>query len=124
MPGSAVKPKLMGKKLTGQNLAEQKQVVHKTAVAKTGLDLSYLIAWHKAFEKEGKEFFDRPDFMDKLSGTDKLRKSILANQTEIEIRQQWLQPLRDYLQRRKAYLLYPDVKYYFEVIEKRNERIK
>ncbi|MGB0936975.1 MAG: exo-beta-N-acetylmuramidase NamZ family protein [Colwellia sp.] len=120
MPGSAVKPKLMGKKLTGQNLAEeagQKTAEQAPTVTQTGLDLSFLIAWHKAFDKEGKDFFDRPDFMDKLSGTDKLRKSILANQTEIEIRQQWAGPLRDYLSRRKPYLLYPDVKYYFEPIE-------
>lgn len=55
-----------------------------------------------------KQFFTRPDFFDKLAGTDQLRKQIMAGKTEEEIRDSWKEELQEYKEMRKQYLLYPD----------------
>ena len=47
--------------------------------------------------------------MDKLSGTDKLRKSIVAGKTQQEIKQSWQQGLLNFNSLRKPYLLYKDL---------------
>ena len=54
-----------------------------------------------------KDFFSRPEFFDKLAGTDELRKQIIAGKTEAEIRNSWEQGLKEYKEMRKKYLLYP-----------------
>lgn len=56
---------------------------------------------------EGKEFFTRADFFDKLAGTDELRKQIIAGLTEEEIRASWEDDLSAYKAMRAKYLLYP-----------------
>lgn len=94
----AKKPKLMNKKLYGQDL---------TKVETNGLSLKYLLLWHQAFQQQGKVFFDKAKFMDKLAGTDKLRKAIMAGKSESQIRQGWQQGLTDFKQLRAPYLLYP-----------------
>ncbi len=53
-------------------------------------------------------FFARPDFFDKLAGTDQLRLQILEGLNEDEIRASWKEELDAYKQMRKKYLLYPD----------------
>ncbi|QPG05355.1 DUF1343 domain-containing protein [Salinimonas marina] len=73
----------------------------------TGLDLSVLINTYQIFKKAGEPFFDRPDFMDKLAGTDALRKAILAGHDEAQIRASWQTDLARFKQRRRPYLLYP-----------------
>lgn len=95
--GAASKPKLMDKHLLGQDLRNS-QV--------RGLDLSFIINWHNAFKAQNIEFFTRASFMDKLSGTDKLRKAIVAGKTMQEIRLSWQKNLVEFKVRRKAYLLY------------------
>lgn len=57
---------------------------------------------------EGEEFFTRPDFFDKLAGTDELRKQIIAGLSEDEIRASWEDDLRAYKAMRAKYVLYPD----------------
>jgi uncharacterized protein YbbC (DUF1343 family) len=99
-PGAASRPKLMNKNLTGQDLRHSKI---------KGLDLSFIIQWHKVFQKTNTEFFTRASFMDKLSGSDKLRKAIVAGKTEQEIKQGWQQGLLHFKMLRKPYLLYPDL---------------
>ena len=47
--------------------------------------------------------------MDKLSGTDKLRKAIVAGDSALEIKQSWQQGLMAFKALRKPYLLYPDL---------------
>ena len=96
-PGAASKPKLMNENLLGQDLRNS-QV--------RGLDLSFIINWHKAFKVQNIEFFTRPSFMDKLSGTDKLRKAIVAGKSAQEIKLTWQQNLAEFRQLRKPYLLY------------------
>jgi len=99
IPGAASKPKLQGKTLYGEDLRQ---------VNSNGLDLSYLLAWYKAFHLQQSRFFNSPKFMDKLSGTDKLRKAILAGKSGVEIRETWQADLQRFKQKRKPYLLYPD----------------
>ncbi|MNV12849.1 hypothetical protein D3C71_1034700 [compost metagenome] len=53
-------------------------------------------------------FFARPEFFDKLAGTDQLRKQILAGESEAQIRASWSDDLKNYKQMRKKYLLYTD----------------
>jgi len=96
-PGSASKPKLMNKKVQGQDLRH---------VVSQGLDIGYLISWYKAFAVNDSSFFSSPSFMDKLSGTDKLRKSIIAGQSAEQIKQSWQSDLRRFKNQRKPYLLY------------------
>lgn len=99
-PGAASTPKLMNKMLIGQDL-RQSHV--------KGIDLSFIIKWHQAFKITNTTFFTRANFMDKLSGTDKLRKSIVAGKTQQEIKQSWQQGLLNFNSLRKPYLLYKDL---------------
>lgn len=69
--------------------------------------LKYLLDfYHKMPDKT--KFFARPEFFDKLAGTDQLRKQILEGKTEEEIRASWEADLNVYKKMRKQYLLYPD----------------
>ena len=99
-PGAALTPKLMNKGLVGQDLR------HSNV---KGIDLSFIIEWHQAFQLKNIKFFTRASFMDKLSGTDKLRKAIVAGKTEQEIKQSWQQGLLKFKHFRKPYLLYSDL---------------
>ena len=98
-PGAAVKPKLMNQKLFGQDLRNS---------SVKGLDLRFIINWHNAFKAQGATFFTRASFMDKLSGTDKLRKAIIAGKTVAEIKLSWQKELSAFKAMRKPYLLYPE----------------
>ncbi|MDX2367225.1 MAG: DUF1343 domain-containing protein [Colwellia sp.] len=98
--GAASRPKLMNKSLVGQDL-RQRNV--------KGIDLSFIITWHQAFQVTNTKFFTRAGFMDKLSGTDKLRKAIVAGKTQQEIKQSWQQGLLKFKSLRKPYLLYKDL---------------
>lgn len=69
--------------------------------------LKYLLDFYKK-SKLGDKFFARPDFFDKLAGTDKLRKQIIAGMNEKQIRDSWKDELTAYKIMRKKYLLYPD----------------
>jgi len=98
-PGAAVKPKLMNVALQGQDLRASKV---------RGIDLSLLISWFNAFKAQNLEFFTRASFMDKLSGTDKLRKAIIAGQSAKQIKHSWQQGLNEFKILREPYLLYPE----------------
>jgi uncharacterized protein YbbC (DUF1343 family) len=68
------------------------------------INLSWLI---NAYTTMNRSDFFIP-FIDKLAGTDKLRKQIMAGQSEEQIRESWVPGLEKYRQMRKKYLLYPD----------------
>lgn len=72
-----------------------------------GFCLSYLILFYQK-SVMGAAFFNRPAFFDKLAGTDKLRKQIIAGKSEYEIRKSWDKELSEYKKMRKKYLLYPE----------------
>ncbi|MBU2891842.1 DUF1343 domain-containing protein [Colwellia sp. D2M02] len=99
-PGAAIKPKLMNETLIGQRFYQNAQTNHG------GLTLRYVIQWHQAFAQQHETFFQHPKFMDKLAGTDKLRKAIIAGQTESEIKASWQPALTEYKALRQQYLLY------------------
>lgn len=69
--------------------------------------LKYLLDFYKKSPAKD-QFFSRPEFFDKLAGTDELRKQIIAGMSEAEIRASWAADLEAYKQMRKKYLLYPD----------------
>ena len=83
-----------------------------------GLHIDTLIEAYSRVSKYNKEvntsggseetFFTRPDFFDKLAGTDALRIQIQAGKTPAEIRQSWQKELNKFREKRKAYLLYED----------------
>ncbi|ALO34647.1 hypothetical protein CMT41_07900 [Colwellia sp. MT41] len=98
--GAATKPKLMQVKLQGEDLRH---------VASQGLNLHYLLAWYQAFAKKGLIFFNSPKFMDKLAGTDKLRKAIISGQSAQQIKQSWQADIDSFRVKRRPYLLYPDI---------------
>jgi uncharacterized protein YbbC (DUF1343 family) len=74
----------------------------------SGFDLTPLIQAYTAFQAAQLRFFTSPDFMDKLSGTDKLRLAIEAGLSAEQIRAQWQPQLDAFKQLRSQYLLYPD----------------
>jgi uncharacterized protein YbbC (DUF1343 family) len=96
-PGFASKPKLMNRALHGQDLRHVKV---------QGLDMRYIIEWHQAFASQNKPFFVHPEFMDKLAGTDTLRKSIESGHSMQQIKQSWQTDLAMFIQKRQPYLLY------------------
>ncbi|TWI17521.1 uncharacterized protein YbbC (DUF1343 family) [Sphingobacterium siyangense] len=69
--------------------------------------LKYLLDFYQKTPDKS-TFFARPDFFDKLAGTDQLRKQILAGESEAQIRASWSDDLKAYKQMRKKYLLYTD----------------
>lgn len=97
-PGAASKPKFMAIKLLGQDLRQ---------VESYGLDLGFILHWYKAFAEQDVTFFTSPKFMDKLAGTDKLRKAIMSGQSAEQIKLSWQAGISHFKQKRKPYLLYP-----------------
>lgn len=69
--------------------------------------LKYLLDFYNKMPDK-REFFARPEFFDKLAGTDELRKQIIAGKSEDEIRDSWAEDLKAYKEMRKKYLLYTD----------------
>ncbi|KGJ89557.1 exo-beta-N-acetylmuramidase NamZ family protein [Colwellia psychrerythraea] len=98
MPGAASNPKFMNVSLQGEDLRE---------VVSHGLDLRFILRWYNAFAKQETTFFSSPKFMDKLAGTDKLRKAIMAGQSAEQIKLSWRAAIIDFMQKREPYLLYP-----------------
>ena len=96
-PGSALHPKLEGKILHGVDLRESPQ---------RGLDVNWLITAQAQFAKRGMRLFDRANFMDKLAGTDRMRKAIEAGQSAEQIKQSWQAGLDEFKVQRQPYLLY------------------
>lgn len=69
--------------------------------------LKYILDFYNNTSDKSK-FFARPEFFDKLAGTDKLRLQILDGLTEEEIRATWEEDLAAYKEMRNKYLLYTD----------------
>lgn len=71
------------------------------------LDLSHLLNMYEAFPDKLK-FFLSNNFFDKLAGSDQLRKQIIAELTESEIRDSWEPKLSQFKAKRQKYLIYKD----------------
>ena len=84
----------------------------------SGLEIETLIDAYSRFSEYNRNatasgistetFFTRPQFFDKLAGTDALRKQIRTGKTSAEIRQSWQKSLNTFREKRKPYLLYED----------------
>jgi len=75
------------------------------------MNLSLLVDWNKKFKKNGLALISRPEFLAKLSGSDKLtewlEKGLEANQIESN----WHKELLEYKKLRSKYLIYADSDY-------------
>lgn len=87
----------------------------------TGLDITTLINAYSRFSEYNttasnsggskETFFTRPEFFDKLAGTDALRIQIQAGIPPEKIRQSWQKELGEFREKRAAYLLYQDIEW-------------
>ncbi len=71
------------------------------------LNLSFLVEMYSRYSDKSR-FFLENNFIDKLAGTDQLRKQIIAGMNAEEIRLSWQKDLKTYQAMRSKYLLYPD----------------
>jgi len=101
-PG-AKNPKLKNQKSRGYDLSEIP--IHELRQKK--FDLSYVIKFYKLFPDKDK-FWKTNNFIDKLWGSDDLRKWLAAGWTEEQIRATWQDNLAQFKEMRKKYLLYAD----------------
>jgi uncharacterized protein YbbC (DUF1343 family) len=95
--GAALDPPLKNQLVLGLDLRRIKA---------GGLDLSYLIQAQALFAQHQLKLFNSPDFMDKLSGTNKLRQQLEQGWSEAQIRQSWQIDLQQFRHKRQPYLLY------------------
>lgn len=104
IPGSATHPKHEGVYCNGQNLIGYAQHMDENPKQ---LNLSWLISYYQnLYEKTA--FFN--SYFEKLAGNDELRKQIIDEIPEDQIRASWQSDLDAFKQTRKKYLLYPDFK--------------
>jgi uncharacterized protein YbbC (DUF1343 family) len=85
--GMDTKPLQQDKKCYGLDLRKAK--------TPQGFSLKYFLHFY-AIAGGSETFISRPDFFDKLAGTDELRKQIVAGLTEKQIRQTWKTDLEKY----------------------------
>lgn len=91
----------------GWNLSGTKAAVLKAV--NNQIQLKHLLKAYELFP--GKDsFFLKNNFIDKLAGTDDLKKQIIEGKSEAEIRASWEPALTKYKAIRKKYLLYEDVR--------------
>jgi len=70
-----------------------------------GINLNYLIDAYKNYPNR-KNFFLKNRFFDKLAGSDKLRKQIVAGMSPKEIKLSWQKGLHEFKEIRRNYLIY------------------
>lgn len=97
--------------------SDSKQTIRRYSPI-NGLDIATLIDAYSRFSEYNRmvsaiggseeTFFTRPEFFDKLAGTDALRFQIQTGKTPAEIRQSWQNDLKQFEEKRQAYLLYED----------------
>ena len=92
-------PKFKGKRCYGVDLS-------RIAFKKQQLNLRYLQDAYAKYPNK-KVFFLKNRFIDKLSGSDQLRKQIESGVSEKAIRKSWEKDLDSFKKIRKKYLLYP-----------------
>ena len=96
-------PKFKGKRCYGVDLS---RADFKKEYEKQQLNLTYLQDAYAKYPNK-KVFFLKNRFIDKLSGSDQLRKQIESGVSEKAIRKSWAKDLDSFKQIRKKYLLYP-----------------
>lgn len=105
MPNEGAKePPLNGKKCFGTDLST---LTTGSIINDKKINLSYLIDYHKRMTAINEKFFLDNNFIDKLAGSDQLRKQILAGKSESDIRATWQDGLEKFRKTRSKYLIYP-----------------
>lgn len=77
----------------------------------SGLNLPLLLNTYQTVTGANEVFFTRPQFFDKLAGTDALRLAIIDGDTASAIKETWREPLDIFKAKRAPYLLYPTKEY-------------
>jgi uncharacterized protein YbbC (DUF1343 family) len=72
-----------------------------------GFSLRWLTYFYKIATEQNDPFFTRPDWFDRLVGSDELRHQLERGCMEEEIRTSWAAELATYKELRAKYLLYP-----------------
>ena len=104
MPNEGAKePPLKGEKCYGTDLSN---ITTGSIIKDKRINLSYLIDYHKKMKSANQKFFLDNNFIDKLAGSDQLRKQILAGKSEEEIRMTWKPGLEKFMKVRQKYLIY------------------
>ncbi len=96
-------PKFKGKRCYGVDLSRKD---FKKQYERQQLNLSYLQDAYAKYPNK-KVFFLKNRFIDKLAGSDQLRKQIESGVSEKEIRKSWAKDLDSFNKIRKKYLIYP-----------------
>lgn len=94
-------PFLNGQTCYGEDLSHNPKTLTK-------LNLEWLLKAYRDYKNPEQDFFLPNLFFDKLAGSDRLRKQIIAGKSEEEIVASWKSGLKKYQQIRKKYVLYPD----------------
>ncbi|PKQ61448.1 hypothetical protein BZG02_15965 [Labilibaculum filiforme] len=100
--GASKYPKFEGEKCVGYDL---RKINTKDLRKNKKMDLSFLLNAYGEL-KAKPDFFN--SFFVNLAGTEKLRSQIENSLSETEIRKSWQKDIRQYLEIREKYLLYPD----------------
>jgi uncharacterized protein YbbC (DUF1343 family) len=100
--GMASNPKLEGVPLGGIRL----HVVDPSAYRPVATGIHVLHAFYHQAQRAGEAFVTRPDWMDKLAGTERLREMLTAGATPEAIVAAWQAEVDAFAQRRTPYLLY------------------
>ncbi|MCR4740394.1 MAG: penicillin binding protein PBP4B [Lachnospiraceae bacterium] len=107
----AVTPPFEGKVCRGRDLRE----IPLEDIWKNGVDPGYILdAYHAYMDTSpDSDFFGTPDqkgryWLDLLSGSDELRKKMMAGETAEEIKASWQDDIEAFKKQRKPYLLYED----------------
>ena len=93
-------PKHKGKKCYGVDLSSE------SMVSGAGINLTYLLNAYRNYPYK-KRFFLKNHFIDKLSGSSRLRKQVLAGKSAKSIKKSWQKGLKRFKGIREKYLIYP-----------------
>jgi len=102
MPGARY-PKFKGKRCWGVDLGSRSV---SSIRAEKRINLTYLLDAYRHYPQK-KKFFLKSGFIDKLSGSDQLRKQVMSSKSEAQIRKSWQADLAKFRKIRAKYLLYP-----------------
>ena len=94
-------PPMNGELCFGENLSKTKENL-------TEINLEYLIKAYKSYKNPSQPFFLKNLWIDKLAGTDQLRKQIIAGKSSEEIKASWKKDLEDFQKIRAKYVMYED----------------
>ena len=79
----------------------------ETAIAQ-GINLEYVIDAYRDLSRQGKQFFLKSNFFDKLMGRTDIRQMIEQGKSASEIKSTWAEDVTKFKKQRAPYLIYPE----------------